>query len=452
MNLDKLRSKHTEFIYESFRILPEQGNLKVTFDFLLTPDIKFKPSVIFPNISQQRLEEIGPKVLENLVFNLGIVELLSYWKAACPAEILIKAGFLGGEQKAWWKNLLIKGLGEFFYTNKIDFTKKDLVEFVIPSEVQNDRGRIQDDKIKYEGALQNRDLILVGGGKDSAVTLDIMKKSGYKSLMLNPTQAAIEIAKIAGSEDPIIIQRTIDPKLLQLNQASYLNGHTPFSAYLAFLATLAAVLYNYKNIIVSNEASSNEGNVSWMGQEINHQYSKTFEFENLFREYSKKYLANTNYFSFLRSLTELQISQIFAGMSQYHQAFRSCNRGMKENIWCGKCPKCVSTYLTLFPFLGSKTAEIFGKNLLEDESLVPIIQGLMRENDVVKPFECVASVEEVKVAIFLGLEKAGAEVPKVLQAVSNQALDKREILKNWNEQNNLSEEYAEILRSVIAGD
>ena len=28
-----------------------------------------------------------------------------------------------------------------------------------------------------------------------------------------------------------------------------------------------------------------------MGQEINHQYSKTFEFENLFKDYSKKYLS-----------------------------------------------------------------------------------------------------------------------------------------------------------------
>lgn len=443
MDFKNLRDKHPQFVYESFETTLEQGNLKVIFHFLLAPDIEFKPSVIFPNVSQQRLDEIGPKVLENLVFNLGMVELLSYWKAACPTEILIKAGFLNEEQRKWWKNLLIKGLGEFFYTNQIDFTKDDLVEFKVEGS---------DNHAVFEGELENRDLILVGGGKDSAVTLEILGKNGGKSLMLNPTPAAMEIVKISGSKDPIIIQRTIDPKLLELNKAGYLNGHTPFSAYLAFLATIAAVLYNYKNIVVSNEASSNEGNAVWMGQEINHQYSKSFEFENLFREYSKKYLANVNYFSFLRPLTELQISKVFAGMNQYHQAFRSCNRGMKENIWCGQCPKCVSTYLTLYPFLGSKTAEIFGKNLLEDESLVPIVQGLMRENDEVKPFECVATVEEIKVAIFLGLEKAGAEVPKVLQAVSNQSLNKREILKNWNEQNNLTEEYDAILHSVILSE
>ena len=136
-------------------------------------------------------------------------------------------------------------------------------------------------------------------------------------------------------------------------------------------------------------------------------------------------------------------------MSQYHQAFRSCNKGIKENIWCGKCPKCISTYLTFYPFLGSKTEEIFGKNLLEDESLIPVIQGLLRENDMVKPFECVATVEEIRLAISLGLEKAGAEVPKVLQAVSSQALDKKEILKSWNKQNNLTKEYDVILHSVI---
>ena len=131
MNFEELREKYTQLVYEGFKIEPEDGNLKVTFDFLLMPDIEFKPVVVFPNISQERLEEIGPKILENLTFNLGMVELLSYWKAACPQEIVIKAGFLDEEQKVFWKNLLIKGLGEFFYTNKIDFTREDLIEFVI---------------------------------------------------------------------------------------------------------------------------------------------------------------------------------------------------------------------------------------------------------------------------------------------------------------------------------
>lgn len=415
MNFNTLRKKHSQFIYEGYEIKLEQGNLKIVFSFLLAPDIKFNPEVILPNVSKERLDEIGPEVVQNLVFNLGMVELLSYWKAACPPEIIIKAGFLDAEQIAFWKNLLIKGLGEFFYNNKINFTQKDLVKFVLYPE------RLQAKFTNYNGQLKDRDLVLIGGGKDSAVTLESIRKQGkeFNCLILNPTEAAIKIAEVGNCKNPIIIKRTIDTKLLELNKQGYLNGHTPFSAYLAFLSTLCGVLYNYKNLVVSNEASSNEGNVEWLGQEINHQYSKTAEFEEAFRNYSKNYLSTSaNYFSFLRPLGELQISELFSKMEKYHKLFRSCNRGSKQGVWCGKCPKCVSTYLLLSPFLGKKTEEIFGKNLLEDESLIPIVRGLLRENDQVKPFECVATVLEIKTAISLGIERAkkdGQKVPVVLQ-------------------------------------
>ncbi|MDP2649632.1 MAG: hypothetical protein Q8P10_02190, partial [bacterium] len=74
--------------------------------------------------------------------------------------------------------------------------------------------------------------------------------------------------------------------------------------------------------------------------------------------------------------------------------------------------------LLLYPFLGNKTKDIFGKDLLEDEKLIPVIRGLLRENGEVKPFECVATVLEIKTAISLGIERAkkdGQEIPKVLQ-------------------------------------
>ncbi|MDO8576961.1 MAG: hypothetical protein Q7R82_01320 [Candidatus Daviesbacteria bacterium] len=423
MDFNELRKKHSQLVYERFQILPEDGNLKVVFNFLLTPDIKFRPFVIFPNVSQERFNEIGSESLNNLVFNLGMVELLSYWKAACPPEIIIKAGFLDGEQIAFWKNLLIKGLGEFFYTNKINFTQKDLVEFVILSETKDiySSSSPQNDNIKYNGELNDRDLVLVGGGKDSAVTLESISQQGkeFNCLILNSNEAAMKVVEAGGCKNPIIIRRTIDPKLIQLNEQGYLNGHTPFSAYLAFLSTLAGILYDYKNLVVSNEASSNEGNVNWLGQEINHQYSKTAEFEETFKSYSENYLTSSaNYFSFLRNLGELQISEKFSKMEKYHKLFRSCNRGSKQGVWCGKCPKCVSTYLLLYPFLGNKTKDIFGKDLLEDEKLIPVIRGLLRENGEVKPFECVATVLETKTAISLGIERAkkdGQKVPVVLQ-------------------------------------
>ncbi|MBI2040255.1 hypothetical protein HYT18_04215 [Candidatus Microgenomates bacterium] len=412
MILEEVREKYPEFIYEGFEIKYEGESLIINFDFKVSGDFTFRPKIVFPNVSPHSKWEGR---LDNLIFNLGMVELLSYWKAVCSPQIVIKAGYLSKEQIKFWKKLLLKGLGEFFYNNKIDFTKKDLVEFTIQPS------RLQAKVDASEQLLKERDLILIGGGKDSAVTLEQISKSGkeFNCLMLNPTKAVLAIAKISGCKNPIIIKRTIDPKLLELNKKGYLNGHTPFSAYLAFLGTLAGVLYDYKNIVVSNEVSSDEENILWMGQEINHQYSKTSEFEKDFRSYSEKYLtASTNYFSFLRDKGELEISRLFARMPKYHKLFRSCNKGSKQGVWCGECPKCISTYLTLYPFLGSETQKIFGKDLLSDESLIPIVKQLLRENNVAKPFECVATVAEIKNAISLGRERAekeGGEIPKVLR-------------------------------------
>jgi hypothetical protein len=252
MDLEQLRTKHPIFYYDNFEIKFEKDTLTIHFNFSTSGGLSFKPELVFTNIPHARLKLINPQVLENLIFNLGMVELLSYWKATCSPQILVKAGFLNEGQIKFFKNLLIKGMGEFFYQNKIDFTKPDLVEIKIAAQ----------STIFAESyvILPDRDLILVGGGKDSAVTLDVLSKSGreYNCLSLNPTKATKQIIKFAGCENPIYVSRTIDPKLLGLNEQGYLNGHTPFSAYLAFLSTFVAVLYGYTNIIVSNEASSND--------------------------------------------------------------------------------------------------------------------------------------------------------------------------------------------------
>jgi len=56
---------------------------------------------------------------DNLVFNLGLIELLSYWKATCSREIEVQTHNLDKDQINWWKDLIFEGMGQFFYENKI---------------------------------------------------------------------------------------------------------------------------------------------------------------------------------------------------------------------------------------------------------------------------------------------------------------------------------------------
>ena len=51
-----------------------------------------------------------------------MVEAISYWKLACPQELLVQAGALTTTDISFFKSLFLHGLGEFYYVNTIDFT------------------------------------------------------------------------------------------------------------------------------------------------------------------------------------------------------------------------------------------------------------------------------------------------------------------------------------------
>ena len=65
------------------------------------------------------------KSLKNAVFHLGLIESFSYWKATASPVIEVLAGESHAtDQIRWWEDLLINGMGEFFYRNDIDFTAR----------------------------------------------------------------------------------------------------------------------------------------------------------------------------------------------------------------------------------------------------------------------------------------------------------------------------------------
>ncbi len=375
----KLRNEYSFFCFERYDIKQSSGFLHLEFTFNLSNKYYFNPKMVFPlphPISIQILSEI-----ENMVFHIGMIELISYWKAACSPKLIIKPHSLNEEQIKWWKKLYFNGLGEFFYVNNIE---TDFDSFI---DIEAELGS----KIKIGDAeLSNSILVPVGGGKDSVVTLELLKQSNFtiRPLQLNANPSRNKSIENAGFplNNSIEIQRNIHPQLLKLNEKGFLNGHTPFSALLAFSSLLAAYLYDCKHIALSNESSANEATI--LGTTINHQYSKSIEFEADFRDYTQKYISpKFNYFSFLRPLNELQIAKLFSEFKHHFNDFRSCNVGSKKNIWCGKCPKCLFTFIILAPFISEKRlTTIFGHNLFQDESLKEILDKLSGLSPI-KPFE-----------------------------------------------------------------
>ena len=416
------------------------------------------------------VESLPQAALGNLAFHLGLIEMFSYWKAACSPEIVVRAGALDSEQIAWWMDLLRHGMGEFFCVNQIDFRQPDFVKIACvggigPLGFLGSIGR-QEKQIAHDARDdRTRDLVLTSGGKDSVVALEVLRAAlsatlsatgrRFDCLMVNPTEAALAVSRQAGCTEPIIVRRRIDPRLLELNAAGYLNGHTPFSALLAFLGVTVAALGGYPRVIVSNERSAEEATAEYLGSPINHQYSKTLRFERAFRQYSQKYLApGVEYFSLLRPLYELQIARLFADSPAYFPLFRSCNRGMKDNTWCGRCPKCLFVYAALYPFLErEQMLGIFGADLFAGEGAEPILEALLGL-DADKPFECVGTKEETLAALYLCAEKyreQRIELPPALRAIEGTVPQlAQRVLTAWTDQHYLPANLADLLRQRIS--
>ena len=461
---DSFRRTFPEFVYENYSYDVQPDGLHIVFTFRIGDDICFHPTAMVA--SRRFLQFDQPaEVLDRLVFNIGMIELVSYWKFYCPPRVRVVCGALDEGQRAFWKKTYYNGLGEFFYTNGIRATMEDFMGIengelrmgnvhtpVFDRPSKEGTGAAANSQFSILNSQLKHYLVPIGGGKDSVVTLELLSSQGWKvvPLIMNPRGATIGCIEAAGygMDDVLVIHRSIDPLLLRLNGQGCLNGHTPFSAMLAMYTLLAAQLSGIGNIALSNENSANESTV--VGTTVNHQYSKSLEFENDFRHYVARYLpTGANYFSFLRPLSELQIAMLFSRMERYHDVFRSCNVGSKQDVWCGGCAKCLFAYIILSPFVEPhRLNAIFGKAMLDDEALAPILAQLVGEAET-KPFECVGTIGEVRTALQMALRRWYADRrPTLLRDYRPTALPEVR-LDTLAPDHNLSESELTLLRNHV---
>jgi hypothetical protein len=386
-----------KFVFKGYEPKLEKGEVFFHFGFRGEKNIDFTEKISFPPVVTKIPEALLKSILDNLMLILGI----SYWKVYCPKEIIINDNFLTKEQAEFWNTVYTKGLGEFFYKNKLDF--RGLVDFPY----------VENTKITITPfPRQNRSLLGVGGGKDSIVAAEIFKGQNKDFDLFTGIAQIQQDVSLAIGKKPIVIKRELDPQLFELNKEKGIyNGHVPISAAYAFLGLMGCVFYDYNNFVVGNEKSANYGNVEYLGEMINHQWSKSEEFEMLFRDYVRKFITpDIEYSSPLRNMTELQVVEEFVKYPKYFKVFSSCNRNFKINNpsdrkWCGECPKCLCVFICLAAFLPKQEVlDIFCKNLLDDKSLLPLFEELIGVRNF-KPFECVGQPEEVREALKKIIEK-----------------------------------------------
>lgn len=130
----KLKKKYPEFLYDSFNYSIGEKDFVARFEFRTSSEIVFRPEITIKDIPSDSLLTIDKSILDNFVFHLGLAEIPTYWKATCSPKIIIKCGYLDEKQLDWWKDLLISGMGQFFFENRIDFTAGDFLAIVSASD------------------------------------------------------------------------------------------------------------------------------------------------------------------------------------------------------------------------------------------------------------------------------------------------------------------------------
>jgi len=379
---------YEEFVFEDYRYDPARSTLSLYYSFREGP--RFEEELIFDFVPRQ-LSPAANEVLDRIFRLILLLSGVSYYKAFIPRVLKCRAFALDERTAEFLHKFYEKGLAEFAFRNGISLHgnfrfQSSSVPATSPITVQ----------------LPKRTCVPVGGGKDSIVTIESLRGGGEPLVLFSLGDAEPIAACIAAARLPFIrVFRRLDAGLLKLNEAGALNGHVPITGILSAIALAAAVMFGCNAVAMSNEHSASAANLSLDGVEINHQYSKSFEFEQDFAQYVERFISpSISYFSLLRPLSEIEIARRFAKYPAYFDSFRSCNTAFRQaheargRHWCCDCPKCRFVFLALSPFVAKPDLiEIFGCNLLDDETQVDGYAELcgLRAN---KPFECVGETSE----------------------------------------------------------
>ncbi|MEO6015311.1 MAG: hypothetical protein ABIQ30_17210 [Devosia sp.] len=374
-------------------------------------DLNFVETLIFPPGGDR--DAAAGDAFARLLDLTAIVLGASYFKLKAPLQIAVEFP-LNAEERDFALDIYSNGLGEFYARNNLNHFGKIAIDAPIDQR-----------HARPSPILKDRALLPIGGGKDSLVSVELLEAAGldYSPFAVNPKGPILSSVDKIGKA-PLYVARTLDPYMIRLSkEPGYLNGHVPSTAINSMIAALTALLFSYSRIILSNERSASEGNIVHDGREVNHQYSKSLDFEVRIADVLKEATGGAlSYFSLLRPYSEAKIAKLFARETRFDHVFSSCNRNFKLSghdgpLWCGECPKCHFTFLMMAPRMDyQRMLGIFGHNFLdkpENERSFRELTGLAGQ----KPWECVGEIEEAAACLYVLTSHPDCENAAIVRAL-----------------------------------
>lgn len=405
--IGRLRDAYPVFRIEPAAATAEGGTVRLSFAFSCG-GMPFRPAAELRGLEPAEAARIAEPAAQRIVRALSVVEAASYWKAVVSPLIEIGSGTADPGEIAWWEQFWQPAMGEFYYRNGINFTGPGFVS------VRPAPGLPPGAPAASPGtASAARPLIMLSGGKDSLALAHIIRDGGLPAgfFLYNPTGSQRRMAaELAGDGKITEMHREILPELLTMNESGeFLNGHTPYSAYLALSAMLAGYLRGNDIVVAGNSRSDDEPNVAeYLGRPVNHQWTKSAQYEAALQEYAGRWLPGApSYCSPLRPLYELQIIRSLAPRMDAYFAAQSCNTA-KGQGWCRKRAKCAWVYLATSALFGRSTATAkAGGDLFTDPGLSDLYLAMCGLSGD-KPFECTGTELEVRAAVAAaGLQGGG---------------------------------------------
>ncbi len=294
------------------------------------------------------------------------------------------------------------GLGEFYVRNALAYPPALEIEADEAAPASGERIAPNDPP---------RAACAFGGGKDSHVAASILTEAGAEVERVSAYLSEAVAARMQTmSEEPLsFMQRAIDPRLIEISRSGEaLNGHIPITAINSVLLTLYAEAQGLDWVVFANERAASEATMEVNGHAVNHQFSKSLEYEDALRAAFDEAGARAEYFSILRPVSELWTAHYLATRSGALDIFASCNRNFvfagsnaleEGRRWCGACAKCVYTAVLLAPFLSlGGHAAVFQSRPLHDRANAPFLREIAGLTDA-KPWECVGERREVAAAL-----------------------------------------------------
>jgi len=380
------------FIFDTYTFNPATG--EAAFNYSLEGGLTFTEKIRFAvdvDYNQQ--------VLERALFLAFILIGTSYYKTQPTPEVRFPNHTIDGWQAEFLNVVYQEGLSQFAFENNL--TRTDLAHFTANGEAQS--------ALTYEG---DGILQLQSGGKDSLLTWTLLEQSNPSMTPLYVSSSDTYPAIIDTlSDSPVILRRTIDREaLIAAKKQGGLNGHVPVTFIVLAISLVQAVLSG-KDTVVASIGHEGEEPHAWIDDlPVNHQWSKTWGAEQRFAQYVERYVSpDITVGSPLRAYSELKIAELFVqkAWSRFGHAFSSCNvanyeQGAQNTVlrWCGSCPKCANSYLLFAAFVEQQELDALfgGVSLLAKPELQEIFKGLLGIDGVMKPFECIGEVDELRLA------------------------------------------------------